>query len=227
MKQCPLCSRNYTDEGLMFCLDDGTRLSSTSYDPQATLALPQPRITSTTPTVASPPQVLQPQVIRQGVRPSIVYALIALLALVIGGAAVALFYERGKGSATVDGNKQNEKPVVSPTPAQTEVGNKAQPEDQPTPQRTPEREKTNSAVPGKYPEGSTRLLGPEDVMGKSLWELKIMKNEIYARHGYIFKSPELRTYFESQPWYRPLYEDVTDIISDLERENAAFIKGYE
>jgi hypothetical protein len=147
--------------------------------------------------------------------------------LVIGGGAVALLYERGKGSATRDDNKQKEIAVASPTPAPTDVGNKAQPKDQPTPERTPEREKTSGRVPGIYPEGSTRLLSPDDVMGKSPWELKIMKNEIYARHGYIFKTPELKSYFESQAWYRPMYDDVTNIISNIERENAAFIKRYE
>jgi hypothetical protein len=30
-----------------------------------------------------------------------------------------------------------------------------------------------------------------------------MRNEIYARHGWIFRRPDLRNYFESQPWYRP------------------------
>ena len=62
---------------------------------------------------------------------------------------------------------------------------------------------------------------------KSSAELNIMKNEIYARHGYIFKTPELKSYFERQSWYRALYDDVTDLVTDIEKENAAFIKGYE
>ena len=28
-------------------------------------------------------------------------------------------------------------------------------------------------------------------------------NEIYARNGYIFSSPELRAYYEEKPWYTP------------------------
>jgi hypothetical protein len=226
MKQCPQCSRRYNDETVTFCLDDGTRLTS-SYDPQATLMLPQARVTAPSPAVAPPTQLTQPQIGQQGVRPSIVYGLVALLALVIGGGAVALLYERGKGSAVGDGNKQTEMPLSSPTPAREAVDNQNRPGNQPTPERTPARENKNGAVPGKYPEGSTRLLSHDDVAGKSSWELKIMKNEIYARHGYIFKTPELKSYFESQHWYKPMYDDVTDLISNVERENAAFIKGYE
>jgi len=227
MKQCPQCKRTYTDETVTFCLDDGTRLQAL-YDPQATLSLPQPRLTSAAPTIISPPpQSIQPQVVRQGVRPPIVYGLVALLALVIGGGAVALFYERGKGSGASDNLKQTELPVASPTPMPTDAGKNVQPVDQPTPERTPQREGTNVVIPGKYPAASTRLLNSGDVAGKSSWELKIMKNEIYARHGYIFKTPELRSYFESQSWYKPLYDDVSDLISNIERENAAFIKEYE
>jgi hypothetical protein len=40
-------------------------------------------------------------------------------------------------------------------------------------------------------------------MPLSLWDLELMRNEIYARHGWIFNRSDLRSYFESQPWYRP------------------------
>lgn len=226
MRQCPQCNRSYDDETVTFCLDDGTRLTS-SYDPQATLALPQVRVTDYSPVGMPPAQLIQPQVVRQGVRPAIVYGLVAVLALVIGGGAVALLYERGKGNTTAADNRQTDTPPSSPTPMRDDSGNRNQPGDQPTVDRTPARETTGKTVPGKYPEGSMRLLNADDVAGKSSWELKIMKNEIYARHGYIFKSPELKGYFESQTWYRPIYDDVSDMISNVEKENAAFIKGYE
>ena len=34
-------------------------------------------------------------------------------------------------------------------------------------------------------------------------DLRLMRNEIYARHGYIFNDQNLQGYFSSQPWYRP------------------------
>jgi hypothetical protein len=220
MKRCPRCDRTYTDNALVYCLDDGTHLSA-SDDPQATLALPQARPTDPFPQIAPPAQLAQPEIVRQGVRPAVVYVLVALLALVIGGGAVAFYYEREKSSTTVDANKQANIPAPSPTP--TESGNKTQP----TPGRTPERENVGGSVPGKYPEGSTRLLTYTDVTGKSAWDLKIMKNEIYARHGYLFKTPELKSYFERQSWYKPMYDDVSDLLNNIEKENAAFLKGYE
>jgi len=51
MKICPSCSKTYTDESLVFCLDDGARLvrEGSPSDPNATWNMPTPG-----PTVASP-----------------------------------------------------------------------------------------------------------------------------------------------------------------------------
>lgn len=64
MKRCPTCSRNYTDDALSFCLDDGAPLLSVggdappSFDPNATLAYPAPR--DTTPQPATQPPSVPP-----------------------------------------------------------------------------------------------------------------------------------------------------------------------
>jgi len=81
--------------------------------------------------------------------------------------------------------------------------------------------------PGIYPEGSTRLLRFSDVEGLTPWDLKIMRNEIFARHGYIFKTKEMIDYFSQQRWYRPLYSDVSSLLSATEKKNIDFIKQYE
>ncbi len=56
MKRCPQCNRTYTDDGLSFCLDDGSPLLSSSApppsDPSATVQYPQARDTSAQPTIA-------------------------------------------------------------------------------------------------------------------------------------------------------------------------------
>lgn len=82
-------------------------------------------------------------------------------------------------------------------------------------------------VPGRFPEGARRLLTPDDLKGRSPWELRIMRNEIFARHGYIFKSPEMSSYFTRQRWYSPRYDDVSRFLSDTEVRNAQLIKGSE
>ena len=44
------------------------------------------------------------------------------------------------------------------------------------------------------------------------FDLRLMRNEIYARHGYLFKDKKLQDYFESTSWYKVnkkfLFEDL-------------------
>jgi hypothetical protein len=54
-----------------------------------------------------------------------------------------------------------------------------------------------------------------------------MRNEIYARHGYIFQTPQMKAYFNAQSWYRALYNNVDDQLSAIEKSNVALIKTYE
>ena len=54
-----------------------------------------------------------------------------------------------------------------------------------------------------------------------------MRNEIYARHGFIFQNTEMKNYFSTQPWYSPLNNDVNGILSVIEKKNIEFIKRYE
>ncbi|MEM7105630.1 MAG: NlpC/P60 family protein [Bacteroidota bacterium] len=56
---------------------------------------------------------------------------------------------------------------------------------------------------GRFPYTSERALTIDDVEDLTLWEIKIMKNEIYARHGYIFhQNRRIISYFEGKDWYR-------------------------
>lgn len=78
---------------------------------------------------------------------------------------------------------------------------------------------------GLYPFTSQRKVTYDDIAYLSSSELRIMRNEIYARHGYIFKSKDLRNYFLSQGWYEPMTYDV--VLSTIEQYNVNFIRQYE
>lgn len=52
---------------------------------------------------------------------------------------------------------------------------------------------------------SDRRVTQTDLAGKTAFELNIMRNTIFARHGRRFRSPELQSYLNSQSWYRPRY----------------------
>jgi hypothetical protein len=80
---------------------------------------------------------------------------------------------------------------------------------------------------GSYPEGSTRLLTAKDLSGLDVRQLKIMRNEIFARYGYIFQTPDMKTHFAQQSWYKPLHSDVSSMLSPVEKSNVDFIKKAE
>jgi hypothetical protein len=82
-------------------------------------------------------------------------------------------------------------------------------------------------VPGRYPQATIRLLTVSELQALSMQELRIMRNEIYARHGYIFKKKELMSHFSDQPWYKPCNTNVDHLLTDIEKKNIELIKQFE
>lgn len=88
---------------------------------------------------------------------------------------------------------------------------------------------------GRFPEASQRHLSYSELDGMSNWDLRIMRNEIFARRGYIFHiSKEMQYYFDAQSWYRQvpkLTEDgeymINYIFTDVEKENIRKIAEEE
>lgn len=87
--------------------------------------------------------------------------------------------------------------------------------------------KTSNTINGNYTIASEKVLTGDDLLNRNKYELKIMRNEIFARYGYIFKTNDMRLYFESQSWYSPRYEDVTSFLTEIEKGNIELIKRYE
>lgn len=81
------------------------------------------------------------------------------------------------------------------------------------------------------PQSDSKKLKKSDLYGLSKEELRIARNEIYARHGRRFQDEELQEYFDEQDWYDGYIEpeDFVDsqMLSKLERRNAKFILKFE
>jgi YARHG domain len=80
---------------------------------------------------------------------------------------------------------------------------------------------------GVYPEASQRALKEADVENLRKEELQMMRNEIFARHGYCFKKKDMRQYFERLDWYVPDNVDVKELLTEIEKKNIRLIKRYE
>ncbi len=82
------------------------------------------------------------------------------------------------------------------------------------------------AGPAPIPYYFTRAIKPADLKGKTLRELTLMRNTIYARAGNTFRKKWLRAHFEGQPWYKPTGLD-PDKLTDRDRANADAIARHE
>lgn len=71
----------------------------------------------------------------------------------------------------------------------------------------------------RFKQSSIRVLSRNDLDVYSMEQLDIMRNEIFADHGYIFKSEKWIEYFKNEKWYVPRYENVDNQLSLIEKEN--------
>ena len=82
---------------------------------------------------------------------------------------------------------------------------------------------------GKYPFTSMRILSKSEIENMSTRdELKFMRNEIFARYGYMFEPKgRMDRHFSNTDWYKPQYDDVTNFLTDIEIQNVNQIKETE
>ena len=102
----------------------------------------------------------------------------------------------------------------------------------PTPDPSPAPDSTPAVNERDYilPHSNTRALTDDDLRGLTDDELKLARNEIYARHGRVFRDSMLQDYFDSKPWYQNLQKlplGTEPTLSRLELSNALFIQAYE
>ena len=101
-----------------------------------------------------------------------------------------------------------------------EEGEEEEPEESPAPSESPEPEPDYL-----LPDSATRYLTEADLESLTWRELCLARNEIFARHGRRFQTPEIASYFESKDWYEARYNEVT--LSSIETANVNFIINYE
>ena len=80
------------------------------------------------------------------------------------------------------------------------------------------------------PESASRLLTEADLENLTQEDLRIARNEIYARHGRKFLDEGLQEYFNGKSWYNGTIEPddfKEDMLSEIERTNEDTIVNYE
>jgi len=80
---------------------------------------------------------------------------------------------------------------------------------------------------GDFTEASTRYLEVPDVENMLPEEIEMIRNEIYARHGYSFKNLKIRRIFDAKEWYMPMAIDIRDQLTEMEAYNIDLLYNYE
>ena len=94
---------------------------------------------------------------------------------------------------------------------------------------TAQKKQRNVAVsPGDMEIFQNTALTEEMLAGLSLHELRLMRNEFYARHGRTFSAMWLQQYFDFQPWYKAAEEGQQPAeLPELEKLNVEAILRVE
>jgi hypothetical protein len=81
--------------------------------------------------------------------------------------------------------------------------------------------------PGDMELFENKLITEAMLHGLSLHELRLLRNEIYARHGRVFKTLWLQQYFGSQMWYDANESFKDEEMSGPDKTNVETIVAYE
>jgi YARHG domain len=74
---------------------------------------------------------------------------------------------------------------------------------------------------------STVILSKELVENLSKGDIHVLRNFIFAKHGYAFKDKKLRQFFDWQSWYMPIFADVSKDLTEIELKNVDLLSRYE
>lgn len=82
-----------------------------------------------------------------------------------------------------------------------------------------------------FPDSDKKYLSEDEIRTKTVDEMFIGRNEIFARHGYIFSDENLKNHFEGTSWYAgtvPAEQFNSDqVFNEFEKKNVELIQHVE
>ena len=84
----------------------------------------------------------------------------------------------------------------------------------------------HEVTPYLFP-SDTVYMTEDDISGLSKEYVALMRNEIYARHGYIFNNKDYADFFSQKSWYEPDPNYNVNMLSEIENYNIGIIADYE
>lgn len=74
---------------------------------------------------------------------------------------------------------------------------------------------------------SREKLSEKDIKNLRKLDLQILRNTIFARHGYTFKSRAIRQFFDQVDWYVPVSDNIENELTAIEKENISLLNRFE
>ena len=155
---------------------------------------------------------------------------IVLVAAIVGGLAILALV-----AILILGNKDKKEDDKSKQPTvESQVDNGDEEEQiilDDTLEETDSEEGTAEDSEYILPDSDSRKLTRADLQGLSKEELRLARNEIFARHGMIFGVADLDAYFGAKSWYKPTvaYDDFYNVVemNSYEEANISLILSVE
>lgn len=172
-------------------------------------------------------------------RPIFITAAFTLAALSLAAALSACSGsgEQGRPPARAEAEVQNEtQPDELPlqesqTPGNTANALSSQADfSQPSSSQASSTSEKANAADYILPDSNERLYTAQELNPLTPEQLRIARNEIYARHGRIFNSEDLQTYFQGKNWYRGTIEPDqfdTSRLNAFEKDNLKLLEKAE
>jgi YARHG domain len=73
---------------------------------------------------------------------------------------------------------------------------------------------------------STQKLTEKELKNLRKLDMEIIKNAVFARHGYAFKKQTYRSFFEQTDWYIPVSNNVDNELSTMEKDNVVLLNRF-
>ena len=73
---------------------------------------------------------------------------------------------------------------------------------------------------------SAKVLEEKDLKNLFKLDMEIIKNSIYARHGYAFKNRIYRQFFDLTDWYVSLSDNIDNDLTDIEKTNIKILDRF-
>lgn len=184
------------------------------------------------------PQQVPPPVSASGAPKTLIVIIVVLAVFLIGAIVFGVLAYTGSidlgggfQSSQSDDGRDRDRDRDDDDGREEEAAHTPVPSDTPAPED--DVAEAGNAPEYLLPNSSTAYLTDADLAVLTWEECCLARNEIYARHGRIFATQEIRDYFESRSWYRGTING-TDFdanagayLNEIERTNISFISQYE